>query len=189
MDVFSNINVEAFKMLVWVFALAVGVLVFVSSERVGIFDKIIAVVKGVFAMALSVAALAIGVVFYILSHATDSRWSVGKDATVESPQIPDNPFFGQVIDTLNSFMGSVTGSVNDLFAIKNAFVTTQDFFLLAGWAVLLVIPLFILLRILTWRKESREKRQMKRDRATLRRISTELEQMKRALGLPPPDVK
>jgi hypothetical protein len=188
MDVFANISVEGFKWFIGVLTLTVGALVFSSSERDGTFEKTFAIVKAVFAMALSVVALAVGVVFYILSHATDGRWSVGKDAAVESPQIPDNPFFGQVIDTLNSFMGSVTGSVNDLFAIKNAFIATQEFFLMAGWAILLVIPLFVLLRILNWRKEARDKRQVKLDRAKLERVSTELDQMRRALGLPPPDV-
>jgi predicted membrane channel-forming protein YqfA (hemolysin III family) len=189
MDVFANISVESFRILIGVLALTIGLLVFLSSIRDGTFEKIFAIVKALFAMALSVVALAVGVVFYILSHATDDRWSVGKDAAVESPQIPGNPFFGQVIDTLNSFMGSVTGSVNDLFAIKNAFITTQEFFLMAGWAILSVIPLFVLLRILNWQKEAREKRQIQRDRATLNRLSNELVQMKRVLGLPPPDVK
>jgi predicted membrane channel-forming protein YqfA (hemolysin III family) len=185
MDVFANISVEGFKWFIAVLALAIGVVVLVASERDGTFEKIFAVVKAIFAMALSVVALAVGVVFYILSHATDGRWSVGKDKVVESPQIPGNPFFGQVIDTLNSFMGSITGSVNDLFAIKNAFITTQEFFLMAGWAILSVIPLFVLLRILSWRKVVRDKRQVKLDRATLNRVSTELDQMRRTLGLPP----
>lgn len=187
MDVLANMGIESFKLGAWLLALAVGVIAFLFSQRDSRIEYLSAAVKGVLAATISMVAASIGIVFYVLSHATDARWSIGRDSTIQSPQIPGNPFFGQVIDTLNSFMGSVTGSVNDLFAIKNAFLSTQDFFLLAGWALLAILPLFILLRILNWRKEVWQKKQVKQDAETLKRVSRELEEVKEYLGMTTPE--
>lgn len=186
MDVLANISIDTFKLLVWVVAIVIGVLLFFCYPREKPLEIVGAALKGVLGAAITFALTSLGVVFYILSHPTDARWSLGKDPALKAPEFtPGVPFFDQIVDTLNSFMGSVAGSVNDLFAIRNAFLATPDFLVMAGWGMIMIVPLLIAIRIVGWRDEVRRKKQDTKNAATIERLSSEVEAIKAHLHLPP----
>ncbi|MEA3549251.1 hypothetical protein [Pseudarthrobacter sp. C1] len=163
MEMLSGVSVDTFKNLVWLAAFIVGAL-FVIGSPVSSPLKIAArTVSALLAATVSFAAANLAVVFYILAHLTDPRWSVGKDPTLDSPQLSAGPFFQPITDTLNDILGSLTGSLNNAIALKNAFLTMPDFIIAAGWAFLLLLPLVIAVRITAWFIEKEQVRQIDRN--------------------------
>lgn len=122
---------------------------------------------------MSFAAANLAVVFYILAYLTDPRWSVGKDPTLDSPELPAGPFFQPITDTLNDILSSLTGSLNNVIALKNAFLTMPDFIIAAGWAFLLLLPLVIAVRIITWLIDKEQVKQIERNTRDLAVIRTQ----------------
>jgi hypothetical protein len=163
MEMLSGVSVDTFKSLVWLAAFIVGGL-FVIGSPVSSPLKITArAVSALLAATVSFAAANLAVVFYILAHLTDQRWSVGKDPKLDSPQLSAGPFFQPVTDTLNDILGSLTGSLNNVIGLKNAFLTMPDFIIAAGWAFLLLLPLVIAVRIIAWFIEKEQVRQIDRN--------------------------
>lgn len=150
MELLSGASVDTFKDLVWIIAVTIGLLFLVGS-RVSTPLKIAArVISALTAGTAAFAAANLAVVFYILAHLMDPRWSVGRDATVESPEVSAGPFFQPITDTLNDILDGLTGSVNNVIALKNAFLTMPDFIVAAGWALLWLVGLVIASRVLSW---------------------------------------
>lgn len=163
MEMLSGISVDTFKTLVWLAALIIGGF-FVVGRPVSSPLKITArAVNALLAATMSFAAANLAVVFYILAHLTDPRWSVGKDPTLDSPQLSAGPIFQPITDTLNDILGSLTGSLNNVIALKNAFLTMPDFIIAAGWAFLLLVGLVIASRILSWFIEKDQMAQIDRN--------------------------
>ncbi|MDQ0617344.1 hypothetical protein [Arthrobacter globiformis] len=149
MELLSGASVGTFKNLVWIIAVVIGLLFLVGS-RVSAPLKIAArVVTALMAGTAAFAAANLAVVFYILAHLMDPRWSVGRDARVESPEVSAGPFFQPITDTLNDILDGLTGSVNNVIALKNAFLTMPDFIVAAGWASFVLVGLAIANRILS----------------------------------------
>lgn len=163
MEMLSDVSVDTLKNLVWLAAFIVGGL-FVIGSPVSSPLKITArAVNALLAATLSFAAANLAVVFYILAHLIDPRWSVGKDPTLASPELSAGPIFQPVTDNLNDILGSLTGSLNNVIALKNAFLTMPDFIVAAGLAFLLLLPLVIIVRIIAWLIEKEQVRQIERN--------------------------
>ncbi|WP_158677187.1 hypothetical protein [Arthrobacter sp. PGP41] len=163
MEMLSDFSVDTLKTLVWLAAIIIGGF-FAVGRPVSSLPKITArAVNALLAGTMSFAAANLAVVFYILAHLTDPRWSVGKDPTLESPQLSAGPIFQPITDTLNDILGSLTGSLNDAIALKNAFLTMPDFIIAAGWAFLLLVGLVIASRILSWFIEKDQMAQIERN--------------------------
>ncbi|MDQ0665407.1 hypothetical protein QFZ35_003905 [Arthrobacter ulcerisalmonis] len=174
MELLSGAGVGTFKNLVWIIAVAIGLLFLVGS-RVSAPLKIAArVVTALTAGTAAFAAANLAMVFYILAHLMDPRWSVGRDATVESPEVSAGPFFQPITDTLNGILDGLTGSVNNVIALKNAFLTMPDFIVAAGWASLLLVGLVIANRILSMIIEKDQMKQIDRSTRDLADIRAQL---------------
>lgn len=91
-------------------------------------------------------------VFYILSHPLDSRWSVGRTATISAPDLPGGPVVDIVTNPLSDFFGGVTGNVN---ALVNTGATAIDFLILTAYGLIAVIILFIFAKIRDQRQQSK----------------------------------
>jgi hypothetical protein len=163
MELLSGASVDTFKSLVWVAALIIGLL-FLIGRRMSSPLKIAArAVTASIAATVAYAAANVAVVFYILAHLMDPRWSVGKDATLDSPELSAGPLLQPITDTLNDILAGLTGSVNDVIALKNAFLTMPDFIVAAGWALLLLVGLVIASRMLSWFIEKDQVAQIERN--------------------------
>lgn len=170
----SGADVDMFKNLVWIAALIIGVL-FLIGPRVS--SPLTIAARALTALIAATAAFAaanVAVVFYILAHITDPRWSVGRDATLESPEVSAGPFFEPVTNTLNDILSGLTGSVNDVIALKNAFLIMPGFIAAAGWALLLLVGLLIANRILSWLIERDRRAQIARNTRDLADIRAQL---------------
>ena len=99
MEILSDVTLETFRLLVWVAASIVGVL-FLIGRRISSPLQIASRAAGaLLAGTVSFVAFNLAVVFYILSHLTDPRWSVGKDPKVDSPELSAGAFFEPVTNT------------------------------------------------------------------------------------------
>lgn len=175
MEMLSEFSVDSFKNLVWVAAFIVGGL-FVIGAPVSSPLKIAArAANALLAATVSFAVANLAVVFYILAHLTDPRWSVGKDPTLDSPELSAGPFFQPITDTLNDILSGLTGSLNNVIALKNAFLTMPDFIVAAGWAFLLLLPLVIAVRIIAWFIERDQVKQIERNTRDLADIRAQLD--------------
>jgi hypothetical protein len=162
-ELLSGASVGTFKNLVWIIAVVIGLL-FLIGSRVSSRRKIAArVISALTAGTAAFAAANLAVVFYILAHLMDPRWSVGRDATVESPELSAGPFFQPITDTLNDILDGLTGSVNNVIALKNAFLTMPDFIVAAGWASVVMVGLAITNRILSSIIEKDQMKQIDRN--------------------------
>lgn len=174
MEMLNGASVDAFKNLVWGAAVIIGLL-FLLGSRVTTPMKIAArVLTATSAGAAAFSAANLAVVFYILAHITDPRWSVGRDATVESPEVSAGPFFQPITDTLNRILHSLTGSVNDVIAMKNAFLIMPEFVGAAGWASVVLVVLAIANRILSSKIEKDQLKQIERNTRDLADIRAQL---------------
>jgi hypothetical protein len=91
-------------------------------------------------------------VFYILSRPLDPRWSAGKAATVNAPDLPNGPVVDIVTNPLSDFFGGVTGNVN---ALVNTGATALDFLVLTAYGLVVAIVLFIFAKIRDQRQQSK----------------------------------
>jgi hypothetical protein len=173
-EMLSHVSVETFKVLVWIAALIVGCL-FVIGRPVSSGLKIASrVVSGLLAATISFIIFNLSVVFYILYNLTDPRWSVGKDSKIGNPELSGGPIFGPITDTLNTILGNMTGSLNDVIAFKNAFLTMPDFIASAGWGLLLLLPLVIAIRVIGWLTEREQVNQIGRNARDLADVRAQL---------------
>jgi hypothetical protein len=163
MEMLSDFSVDTFKNVVWAVALIVGLLFLVGSRVSSPVTIAARAVTALLAATVAFAVANLAVVFYILAHLTDPRWSVGKDPTLDSPELSAGPFFQPVTDTLNDILSSLTGSLNNVIALKNAFLTMPDFIISAGWAFLLLLPLVIAVRIIAWFIDRDQAKQIERN--------------------------
>lgn len=163
MELLSDFSVETFKNLVWVAAFVVGGLFVIGSPLSSPLKIAARAANALLAATASFAAANMAVVFYILAHLTDPRWSVGKDPRIDSPELSAGPLFRPITDTLNDILGSLTGSLNNVIALKNAFLTMPDFIVAAGWGFLLLLPLVIAVRIIAWLIETEKAKQIDRN--------------------------
>jgi hypothetical protein len=178
MEMLSGASVDTFKNLVWIVAVAIGLL-FLIGSRVYTPPRIAArVLTAATAGTGAFAASNLAVVLYILANLMDPRWSVGRDATVESPDLSAGPFFEPITNTLNDVLDGLAGSVNSVIAMKNAFLTMPEFIFAAGWASLALVGLAVANRILS---SSIEKEHMK----LIDRNTRELADIRAELGLAP----
>lgn len=174
MEMLREASVDTFRNLVWIIAVIIGLL-FLIGSRVSTPSKIAArVLTAATAGTVAFAAANLAVVFYILAHLMDPRWSVGRDATVESPNLSAGPFFQPITDTLNNVLDGLVGSVNNVIALKNAFLTMPEFIYAAGWASLVLVVLAIGSRILSAKIDRDQMKQIDRMTRDLAAIRAEL---------------
>lgn len=176
MEMLSGANVNTFN-FVWIAALIFGLLFLIGRRTASPLKIAARAVNALLAATVAFAAANLAVVFYILAHLMDPRWSVGKDVTLDSPELSAGPILQPITDTLNHILDGMTGSVNDVIALKNAFLTMPDFIVAAGRALLLLVPLVVAIRVLAWLVEKDQVRQIDRN-------TRDLADIRAHLGLP-----
>lgn len=168
MDVLSGIGVEGLKTLAVILATIVGLGLFFGFVR-----------KWQWALCAAVftyMVTTVGTGVYVLMTIGDPRWSTGKEPLLQAPSISDTPMIGQWMAPLDAFLGEAATSINELVAFRHAFPVAQDFFALAGWALLLLIPLVIAALIVS-------RFQPSKDQQEIRALREELRQIKKHIGM------
>jgi hypothetical protein len=150
-DVLANIDLGAFKVLPWVFAVLIGgawVYISLSSSKKKYWDVISVALQGLLAGVVSFFLLNFGVAAYIFNHLTDPRWSVGKEPLLKSNDLSSPvPGIKEILQALTDTQNQVVGAVNGVGRMQNALGVVGEFLLSAGKAML--VALFIAL-ILLW---------------------------------------
>lgn len=138
---FSELTVDAIKWLVLIASLAFAIcMTAIHKKRVW---------WVLFEGAAAYVILNVSVALYIITHPTNSIWSVDVENRLSAPDLPGGQLIGPITDPLNSFLDGITVTVNDLLATKNALFVAQDFLSAAGVGGLIAVPLFIASLILT----------------------------------------
>jgi hypothetical protein len=174
MELLSDVNVDTFKILVWCAAVIVGGVFVMGRRPSSVLEMASRAISALLAATVSFVALNLAVVFYILAHLTDPRWSVGKDPSIASPELSAGPILEPITNTLNDILSNVTGSLNNVIAIKNAFFTMPDFIVSANWGLWLLLPLMIALRIVSWNIKKRQAKQIERNARDLADLRSQL---------------
>lgn len=144
MDVLlANISLDWLKALVWVVSIGIGALLFYVSAHKKYWEVVTATLFGLLSASVTFLLANLGAANYILSHATDPRWSVGK-SPVWTPT-PLDPgalvFLNDFVNSLNDTQNNIAGAVNTVGAIDNAVEVASLFFQQLAWSVLAVIVL------------------------------------------------
>ncbi|PNH86076.1 hypothetical protein [Arthrobacter sp. AFG20] len=172
--VLGQVSVDTFKILVWIGASIIGGL-FVFGRRVSSGWEIASrMVSVLLAATISFVGLNMAIVFYILAHLADPRWSVGKDPMVDIPELSAGSFFEPVTNTLNDVLNKVSGSLNDAISIKNAFLIIPDFVVPAGQALWLLLALMIAARLISWKIGKMRAQEIERNTRDLADIRSQL---------------
>ena len=158
MDVLS---VESLKYLAAIPALVVGVSIYFVYFR----DRYWALASAVFAYTLTV----LGIGLYILSHATDPRWS-GQEL-VQAPKISDTPIIGKALEPLGTFLNQTADSVNYAAAFQHAFPVAWDFFVLAFVGLIIFAAAALVAMVMS----KLQTRLMKNEVKTLKKQNNELQ--------------
>ena len=149
MDIIGNMGVDGLRTAIWIVAIMAAVIVAGLQIWLPVMDnwqtswrhRTLVVLRGLLAGVVAYAVANVAVVFYILAHATDPRWSVGKDAHIDAPKLSAGiPLFDGIVNALNGFGTTVENGVNDALAIKNAVLVSGEFMLTALWSL---VPLAI----------------------------------------------
>lgn len=162
MDVLGSIGVETFKILAAILATVVGLALLAGFGR-----RWQWAVCGA-GCTYMVATASIGV--YVLMTIGDVRWSTGKEPLLQAPSFSGTPVIGRSLEPLDSFLGQAATSINEFVAFRHAFPVAQDFFTLAGWTFLLLIPVTIIAMIVTRFQPSREQLEIRALREEIRQI-------------------
>lgn len=173
MDILSGVSLDWLKYLTWIAAIAAGVLtVFLSPRRPDL-----AALRAV--IVFMVASAGAGI--YILNHVGDSRWDSKAEDRFNAPPLTETPMVGQFMEPLDSFLGGVVGTVNQMVDFQAAFPVAMEFFVAAGWAFALSLPLGLLSLVGTYLEAKRRKREFRRYKIRVDNLAAELEDIKRHL--------
>lgn len=151
MDVLlASFSLDTLRASTWVLAIAAGVLWLYQSPRQKYWQVISGVVQSLLGAASVFLLLNLGVVFYILSHLTDKRWSVGQNpAWTPGALNTDIPIFGGFLQQFNDAQQGIANVVNDAAAARYAIEAAASFSNMIAWAVAVVLLLSLCLFVMT----------------------------------------
>lgn len=170
-DVLANSSLDDLKVLTWVVASIVAILwfiilwIFLSSPK-KYWEITSSIIQSLLVGASVFFLLNLGMAFYVLSHLTDSRWSIGKDPLLSLNDIQTSvPFLDEIAKQINEVQHGVAGAVNNVAAMQHAFSAASYFLITAIPAIVVVIALALLtLAAGVWAKRRAEKQKEYDDR-------------------------
>jgi hypothetical protein len=171
--VLSGISVEGFKVTAVVGSLLIGIAVYLGFFRRWYW--------AIFATVFTYMILTAGVGVYVLMHITDPRWSVGRDPLLQAPSLGGTPVIGDMMRPLDDFLRDMAASVNEFTSFRHALPVAQDFFALAGWSLLVLIPVTIMALATSRFKSATLFLRFDRLAATVRELSAEVEKLKQQI--------
>lgn len=178
MDVLSGVSLDWLKALTWIAAITVGLLViFLNPRR---FD--LAALRAV--LVFMVASAGAGI--YVLNHVGDSRWSSRAEDRFNAPTLRETPMVGQFMEPLDSFLGGVVGTVNQVVDFQAALPVATEFLVAAGWAFAVSLPLGLASLVGSYLEAKRQKREFRRYKRRVDVLTEELEDIKRHLDYQTP---
>ncbi|MDP9983826.1 hypothetical protein J2W14_003249 [Pseudarthrobacter oxydans] len=176
MDILSGVSGDSLKVLVWLSAIATGLLLcFWRPSRVDL-----AALGSV--LVFTVVNIAAGV--YVLSHLGDSRWGGGAEERLDAPSLADTPVVGQFLGPLDVLLDGVVEGVNEFTDFRASLPVAVEFLAAAGWALAVAVPLGLLALVVSYRDAQRRKAESARFNLQVEQLSTELDEIKRHLGYP-----
>ncbi|MET3142782.1 UNVERIFIED_ORG: hypothetical protein ABIB13_002500 [Arthrobacter sp. UYEF2] len=128
------------------------------------------------------AAANAGAGIYVLNHLTDPRWAPEGSEPLTAPSFAGTPLVGQYLGPLDSALNAVVGGMNDFLAFQHALPIALDFLAVAGQALLFSFPMAIIALIVSFILGIHQRSKFKKYRATVDRLSVELEQIKKQLA-------
>jgi hypothetical protein len=167
--VLSGISVEWFKVIAAIGSLLIGVAVYFSFFKRWYW----AIVAAVFTYMVFTAGIGV----YVLMHITDPRWSVGRDPLLQAPSLGGTPVIGEMMRPLDDFLRDMATSVNELTSFRHALPVAQDFFALAGWSLLVLVPVAIMALAISRFKSATLFLRVERLATTVRELSAEVERL------------
>jgi hypothetical protein len=175
-DVLSGVSLDWLKYLTWISAVGTAVLLlFLRPRR----PDLAALRAAVVLMATNAGA---GI--YVLNHVGDPRWARPAEERLSAPPLRDAPVVGQFMEPFDSFIGGVVKNVNDLMDFQAALPVAMEFFVAAGWAWAVSLPLGVVTLVVGYFVAKRRKAEFVRYKAEVGTLKQELEEIKRHLGYP-----
>ena len=175
-DVLSGISLDWLKSFTWIAAIAAGLLtVYLNPRR---FD--LAALRSVLVFAVASAGAGI----YVLNHVGDPRWSSKAEDRFNAPALTETPMVGQFMEPLDSFLGGVVGTVNQVVDFQAALPVAMEFFVAAGWSLAASLPLGLASLVGGYLEAKRRRREFRRYQLRVDDLTEELEDIKRHLGYP-----
>ena len=175
-DILSGVSGESLKVLVWLSAIATGLLLcFWRPSRVDL-----AALGSV--LVFAVVNIAAGI--YVLSHLGDSRWGSGAEERLDAPSLAGTPAIGQFLGPLDALLNGVVDGVNDFTDFRASLPVALEFLAAAGWALAVAVPLGLVALVVSYRDAQRRKADFARFSLQVQELSTELDEIKRHLGYP-----
>lgn len=180
MDILAGVSTEWLKALTWITAVTVGVAILLWRPRRP--D-----LAGLAALVVFMAASA-GAGIYVLNHLGDDRWGGDQQSKLSPPPLTDAPMVGQFLEPLEGMLGGVTDGINEFVDFRSALPVALDFFVAAGWALALSVPLALVAMVVTARAAKRLKAEFTGYMSEVEQLRKELELVKRHVGYQAHDI-
>lgn len=172
----SGVSLDWFKALTWIFAIVTGLLLAFWRQR-----------------RLHLAALGSVIVFmgtsagagiYVLNHVGDPRWGSKAEDRISAPPLTETPVIGRFMGPLDDVIRGVADSVNQFVDFRAALPVAMEFFVAAGWALALALPLGLAALIVSYADAQRRKAEFLKYKLQVEELKSELEDIRRHLGYP-----
>ena len=179
MDILSGVSADWIKALTWVSAILAGLLLgFWRPRRLHL-----AALGSV--IVFMVASTGAGI--YVLNHVGDSRWDSKAEDRLSAPSLADAPVVGPYLGPLDDLMRGMADSVNEFVDFRAALPVALEFFVAAGWALVISLPLALVSLIVGYAEAKRRQAEFVRYKLQLEEVARELEDIKGRLGYPDRD--
>lgn len=162
--------------MTWLCAIGTGLLVvFLRRLR---FD--LAALGSVLALMVTNAGAGI----YVLNHVGDPRWAGRADDRLNAPQLTETPVIGQFLEPLDPVIGGMVDTINQVVDFQAALPVAMEFFMAAGWASAVSLPLSLASLVVGFLAARRRKAEFRSYKLRVDRLTEELEEIRRHLGYP-----
>lgn len=176
MDILKDVSVDWIKALTWISAISTGMLLgFWRPRRLHL-----AALGSV--IVFMVASTGAGI--YVFNHVGDSRWNSKAEDRINPPTLAETPVIGQYLESLDGLMHGVADRVNEFVDFRAALPVALEFFVAAGWALVICIPLALLSLIIAYAEAKRRKTELLKHKTQLAELARELQVIKDRLGIP-----
>jgi hypothetical protein len=173
-DILAGIGIGGLKTIIWVLAVGMGLLLYFWYPR--------RLQWAALGAAIVFVAASIGAGIYVLAHPNDPRWPAGTQ--LSAPSLSGTPLVGEYLQPLDFLTHSVVGGVNDLRGFQQAFPVALNFFTMAGWGCLALVPLGIFALAASYVEQKRRKAEFSRYKSAVEELQQQLRDVQRFVNYP-----
>jgi hypothetical protein len=175
-DILSGVSVDWLKALTWISAILTGLLLGLWRPR----RLHLAALGSVFVFLVTNAGAGI----YVLNHVGDPRWSGKAEDRVGVPPLTDTPVVGRFLESLEAQLRGIADNVNHFVDFSAALPQAMEFFVAAGWALVISLPLALAALIFSYAEARRRKAEFLTYKLQDEELKRDLEDVKRRLASP-----